>query len=101
MLPHISSSSPPRLPHLLHRSPLPGLEVARHHLDTANHTRSLPIVETAQVSKAHGWIPGHDALEGSQGYFLGALSVSPGHPNGPSIHRIDHDVDDLQKKRVN
>ena len=99
MPPHISSSSPPpRVPHLLHPSPLPGPEVARRHPYAARHARSLPIVETAQESKAQGWIPGHDAMEGHQGYFLGALSVSPGHPDGPGISRVDHDVNYLQKK---
>ena len=89
---------PPRIPHLVHPSPLPRPEVARRHLDATNHARSLPIVETAQESKAQGCIPGHDAMEGPQGYFLGALSVSPGHQNGPRIRRVDHDVDNLQKK---
>ena len=99
MLPHISSSSPPRIPHLLHPSPLPGPEVAQCHPDAAYHTRGLPVVETARESKAQGWIPGHDAVEGPQGYFLGALSVSLGHPNGRGICGIDHDVNDLQKKK--
>ena len=99
MLPHISSSPPPpRKPHLLHPSPLPGPEVARRHPYAAHHARSLPVVETAQESKAQGWIPGHDAMEGPQGYLLGALGVSPGHPNGPGIRRVDHHVNDLQKK---
>ena len=57
-------------------------------------------MDTAQESKAQGWIPGHDALEGPQGYFLGALNLSPGHPNGPGIRRVDRDVDDLQIKII-
>ena len=89
---------PPRIPHLLHPSPLPGPEVARRHPNAANHARSLPVVETAQESKAQGWTPGQDAVEGPQGYFLGALGVSPGHPNGLGIRRVDHDVDNLQNK---
>ena len=95
----LCSSSAPRIPQVLHPSPLPGPDMARRHPDAANHTRSLPVPETAQESEAPGWIPGHDAVEGPQGYFLGALGVSPGHPNGPGIRRIDHDVDNLQKKK--
>ena len=88
---------PPHIPHLLHPSPLPGPQVARRHPDAANHARRLPVVETAQESKAQGWIPGHDAVEGPRGYFLGALSVLPSHLNGPGIGRVDHDVDNLKK----
>ena len=98
MLPHISSSSPPPHTPLMHPRALPATEVARRHPDATNHACSLPVVETAQESKAQGWIPGHNAVEGPQGYFLGALSVSPGHPNGPGIRRVDQDVDNLQKK---
>ena len=90
---------PPRVPHLLHPSPLRGPEVARRHPYAAHHARSLPIVETSQESKAQGWVSGHDAVEGPQGYFLGSFSVSPGHPDGPGILRIDHDVNNLEKKR--
>ena len=99
LLPHMCSSSPPppRIPHLLHPSPVPGPEVAQRHPDAAKHVWSLPVVQTAQESKAQGGIPGHNATEGPQGYFLAALSVSPGHPNGPGIRRVDHDVDNVQK----
>ena len=90
---------PPRVPHLLHPSPLPGPEVARRHPYAAHRARSLPVVETAQESKAHGWIPGHNAMQGPQGYFLGALSVSPGHPDGPGIRCFDHDLNHPQKKK--
>ena len=38
-------------------------------------------METPQKSKAQGWVSGHNAVEGPQGYFLGSLSVSPGHPS--------------------
>ena len=55
---------PPRVPHLQHPSPLRGPEVARRHPYAAHHARSLPIVETSQESKAHPWVPGHDAVEG-------------------------------------
>ena len=34
---------------------------------------------------------------GPQGYFLGALSVSPDHPDGPGMRRVHHDVNHLQK----
>ena len=88
---------PPRVPHLLHPSPLRGPEVAQRHPYAAHHARSLPIVETSQESKAQGWISGHDAAEGPQGYFLGSFSVSPGHPDGPGIRRVDHDVNNLKK----
>ena len=53
-------------------------------------------METAQESKAQGWVSGHNAVEGPQGYFLGSLSVSPGHPDGPGMRRVDHDVYYLQ-----
>ena len=89
---------PPRVPHLLHPSPLRGPEVAPCHPYAAHHARSLPIVETSQESKAPGWVSGHDAVEGPQGYFLGSFSVSSGHPDGPRIRRVDHDVNNLEKK---
>ena len=54
--------------------------------------RGLPVMETPQESKAQGLVSGHDAVEGLQGYFLGSLGVSPGHPDGPGIRRVDHDV---------
>ena len=57
---------PPRVPHLLHPSPLRVPEVARSHPYTAHHVRSLPIMETSQESKAQGWVSGHDAVEGPQ-----------------------------------
>ena len=88
---------PPRVPHLLHPSPLRGPEVARRHPYAAHHTRSLPIVETSQESKAQGWVSGHDAVERPQGYFLGSFSVSPSHLDGPGIRRVDHDVNNLKK----
>ena len=53
-------------------------------------------MDTAQESKAQGWVSGHDVVEGPQGYFLGSLSVSPGHPDGPGMRRVDHDVYCLQ-----
>ena len=53
-------------------------------------------METAKKSRAQGWISGHHAVEVPQGYFLGSLSDSPGHPDGPSMRRVDHDVHDLQ-----
>ena len=53
-------------------------------------------METSQESKAQGWVSGHDAVEGPQGYFLGSLGVSPRHPNGPGMRCIDHDVGYLQ-----
>ena len=49
-------------------------------------------METAQESKAQGWVSGHDAVEGPNGYFLGSLSVSLGHPDGPGMRRVDQDV---------
>ena len=54
MLPHISSSSPPAYPASCIRAHSLGPEVARRHPDAANHTRGLPVVETAQESKARG-----------------------------------------------
>ena len=72
--------------------------MARRHPYAAHHARSLPIVETSQESKAQGWVSGHDAVEGPQGYFLGSFSVSPGHPDGRGIRRVDHDVNNLKKK---
>ena len=53
-------------------------------------------METAQESMAQGWDSGHDAVEVPQGYFVGSLSVSPGHPDGPGMRRVDHDVYDLE-----
>ena len=32
-----------------------------------------------------------------QGYFVGALSVSQGHPDRPGMRRLHHDVNHLQK----
>ena len=66
---------PTRVPHLLHPGPLRGPEVARRHPYAAHRARSLPIVETSQESKAQGWVSGHDAVEGPQGYFLGSFGV--------------------------
>ena len=88
---------PPRIPRLLHPSPLCGPEVPRRHRDAAHDTRGLPVLETAQESKAQGWIWGQDAVSGPQGYFVGALIVSPGHPDGPGMRRAHHDVNHLQK----
>ena len=48
-------------------------------------------METAQESKAQGWVSGHDAVEVPQGYLLGSLSVSPA-----GMRRVDHNVYDLQ-----
>ena len=53
-------------------------------------------METLQVSKAQGWVSGHNAVEGPQGHFLGSLGVSPGHPDGPGMRHIDDDVYYLQ-----
>ena len=53
-------------------------------------------METAQESKAQGWVSGHDAVEGTRSYFLGSPSVSPGHLDGPTMLRVDHDVYYLQ-----
>ena len=53
-------------------------------------------METAQESKARGWVSGHDAAEVPQGYLLASLSISPGHMDGPGMRRVDHDVHDLQ-----
>ena len=53
-------------------------------------------METSQESKAQGWVSGHDAVEGPQGYFLASLIVSAGHPDGPGMRRVDHDVGYLQ-----
>ena len=53
-------------------------------------------METAQESKAQGWVSGHNAVEVPHGYFLESLGVSPGHPDGPGMRRVDHDVYDLQ-----
>ena len=53
-------------------------------------------METSPESEAQGWVSGHDAVAGPQGSFLGSLSVSPGHPDGPCMHYVDHDVGCLQ-----
>ena len=53
-------------------------------------------METSQESKALGWASGHHAVQGPQGYFLGSLSVSLGHPNGPGMRCVEHDVGYLQ-----
>ena len=50
------------------------------------------------IEQGPGVDPGPRCDGGPQGNFLGALSVLPGHPNGPGIRRVDDDVDDLQKK---
>ena len=91
----------PRIPHLLHASPLVGPKVTRRHPNDAHHTRGLPVMETAQESKAQGWVSGHDAVEVPQGYFRGSLSVSQGHPDGPGLRRIDPDVYDLETLKKN
>ena len=53
-------------------------------------------METSQESKAQGWVSVHDAMEGPLGYSLESLSVSQGHPDGPGMRRVDHDVGYLQ-----
>ena len=53
-------------------------------------------METTQESKAQRCVWGHNAVEGPQGYFLGSLIVSPGHPDGLGMRRVDHDVYNLQ-----
>ena len=58
-------------------------------------------METSQESKAQGWVSGHDAVEVPQGYFHRSLSVWPGHPDGPSMRRVDHDVYYLQTQKNN
>ena len=55
------------------------------------------MVETSQERKALGWVSGQDPVEGPQRYFLGSFSVSPGHPDGTGIRRVDHDVNNLKK----
>ena len=72
-------------------------EVTRRHPHAAHHTLGLPVMETAQESKAQGWVSGHNAVEVPQGYLhRGSLSVSPGPPDGPGMCRVDHDVYDLE-----
>ena len=56
-------------------------------------------METSQESKARGWVSGHDAVKPPQGYFLGSLSAPPGHPDGPSMRCVDHDVAYLQTQK--
>ena len=81
----------------MHPSPLSGPEVARRHPNAAQDTRRVTVVETAPESKAQRWIPGHDMVYGPQGYFLGALIVSPGHPDEPRMRGVHHDVNHLHK----
>ena len=53
------------------------------------------MIETAQESKAQGWVSGHDAVEIPKGYFPGSLSVLPRHSDGPGMRPVDHNVYDL------
>ena len=96
MLPHNSSPSRPAYP------PPASVPTRWAESDTASPKRRSPHAKSpshGDRTREQGPRVGHDAVEGPHGYFLGSLSVSPGHLDGPGMRRLGHDRHKKKQKK--